>query len=170
MSGLHFLTSEDFNIGNGTKGPILILENMRGLALVLFYSTQCSHCQNFIPIFKRLPGSISGCQFGMINVSQNRQVVAMSKETIAPIKYVPYIVLFVQGKPFMRYDGPHDEAELKRFVFEVASKLQSREKFTNNQKVKDDGKTIPAYTVGVPLCGDDDDSYRCFIDAYDDRK
>jgi thiol-disulfide isomerase/thioredoxin len=165
MSGLHFLTSEDFDIGKGTKGPILI-NNIKGLSLILFYSTQCHYCQSFIPIFKRLPGSISGCQFGMINVSQNRDVVRMSKETVAPITYVPYVILYVQGKPFMRYDGPQEESELKRFVVEVASKLQSREKFASDEKIKDDGKGIPAYTVGHPLCGEDERCYLEFNEAY----
>ena len=67
MSGLLFLTSDDFNIQKGTKGNI-VCNNIRGFSLILFYSTSCPHCEKFIPIFKNLPGSLPGCQFGLINI------------------------------------------------------------------------------------------------------
>jgi hypothetical protein len=99
MSGLLFLSSDDFLIGKGTKGDILC-NSIPGFSLILFYSTQCSHCQTLIPIFKKLPGTINGCQFGMINISTNKECIRMASNTIAPIIYVPYIVLYVQGKPY----------------------------------------------------------------------
>ena len=170
MSGLLFLSSEDFSVTKGNKGNILC-HGIPGFSLILFYSTQCVHCKNLIPIFKKLPGTIGGCQFGMINVSSNRQCVQMSKDTIAPISYVPYIVLYVQGKPFMRYNGPHDAEEIKRFVIEVANKIQSKQKFSGeNVKEPLNGKGIPEFSIGKPLCGQDDDvCYLNFSDAYNDK-
>jgi thiol-disulfide isomerase/thioredoxin len=164
MSGLLFLTNEDFGITKGTKGPILS-NNIKGLSLILFYSTQCNYCQNFIPIFKRLPGTINGCQFGMINVSQNRQTTELSKQTVAPITYVPYIILYVNGKPYMRYDGPQDINEIKRFVVEVANTIQNREKFVSNEKIKENKKGIPSYSIGIPYC-EDGVCYLEFDEAY----
>ena len=157
MSGLLFLTSDDFLVEKSNKGDILCT-NIPGFSLILFYSTQCVHCQSLIPIFKKLPGTIGGCQFGMINVTSNKECVRMSKDTIAPITYVPYIVLYIQGKPFMRYGGPHDGSEIKRFVLEVSNKVQNKQKFTSeNIKEPEKGKSgIPQYTIGHPLCGFDD--------------
>ena len=158
MNGLLFLTSDDFEIARGTKGNILC-NKIRGISLVLFSSTQCHHCRNLIPIFKKLPGNISGCQFGMINVSSNKKCVAMSQETITPIKYVPYIILYVDGRPLMKYDGPHESGEILRFVVEVTQKIQSKQKFSDSKKLKKDTKadtSIPGYTIGHPLCGPDD--------------
>jgi thiol-disulfide isomerase/thioredoxin len=156
MNALLFLSSDDFSIESGTRGPILA-HGVKGFSLIFFYSTQCVHCQSFIPVFKKLPGSINGCQFGMVNVSKSKDVIRMSKNTIAPITYVPYICLYVNGKPFIRYDGPHDEGEIRRFVLEVASKIQSKDKFSANAQVahpnvKDNGKNIPEYTIGKPVC------------------
>ena len=68
MSGLLFLAIEDFVLSKGTKGNILCT-SIPGFSLILYYSTQCPHCQTLIPIFKKLPGSINGCQFGIINIS-----------------------------------------------------------------------------------------------------
>ena len=159
MSGLLFLSSEDFSVVKGNKGNILC-HSIPGFSLILFYSTQCVHCQNLIPLFKKLPGTIGGCQFGMINVSSNKQCVQMSKDTIAPISYVPYIVLYIQGKPFMRYNGPHDAEEIKRFVIEVANKIQSKQPFSSeNVKEPQNGKGIPEFCIGKPLYGQDDDAY-----------
>lgn len=168
MSGLLFLSTDDFSVAKGNKGNILC-HGIPGFSLILFYSTQCTYCQTLIPIFKRLPGTIGGCQFGMINVSANKQCVKMSKDTIAPIAYVPYIVLYIQGKPFMRYNGPHDGEEIRRFVIEVANKVQSKQKFSS-ETVKDNKKTIPEYTIGIPLCGEDGVCYLDFDDAYGDDK
>jgi thiol-disulfide isomerase/thioredoxin len=165
MSGLLFLCSDDFEISNGSKGNIMC-HNIPGFSMVLFYSKQCVHCQSLIPIFKQLPGSLSGCQFGMINVSANKKCVKLSKDTIAPISYVPYICLFIQGKPFMRYNGPHDANEIRRFVLEVSKKVQSKQQFSQ-ENVKDDKNGIPEYCIGIPLCGKDDKiCYLPFDDAY----
>lgn len=172
MSGLLFLQSNDFIVQTGTKGDILC-NSIRGVSLILFYSTKCEYCQVLIPIFKRLPGSINGCQFGMINVTNERDVVKMSSSTIAPIKYVPLIILFVGGKPFIRYDGPHDEQEIRKFLMDVTSKLQTKDKFssdkTNPTGTGKHEKEIPAYTVGYPLCGQDEISYMEFEEAYPTR-
>jgi len=174
MSGLLFLQTEDFAIQKGMKGNILC-HGIRGLSLILFYSTNCQYSRALIPVFKRLPGQLGGCQFGMINISSEKTLIEMSKSTISEIKYVPLIILYIAGKPFIRYDGPSEENEIKRFIFEVSSKIQSKEKFTGkqnananknqqpNQNVK---RSIPAYASGQPLWGDTDDFYLEFAEAY----
>ena len=172
MSGLLFLTAEDFHVARGVKGNIMCT-NIQGFSLVLFYSTQCEHCQTFIPIFKRLPGSVGGCQFGMINVSHNKKAVIMSRETVAPIQVVPYVILYVNGRPYMRYRGPQDAREIARFIVEVSQKVQNKQKFSKGDKrIKRDPKSgIPAYTIGKPLFGPDDDvCYLEFDDAYGKEK
>lgn len=166
MSGLLFLKTDDFQLQNGVKGPILCT-GIRGFSMILFYSTQCGYCKNLIPVFKKLPGTINGCQFGMINVSQNKQCVLMSRKTIAPIQVVPYIVLYVDGKPYMRYNGPHDAKEIGRFIVEVSQKVQKQENFDKDPRVKDNKKGIPDYTIGNPLHGKDDKvCYLDFEEAY----
>lgn len=168
MSGLLFLGNDDFTLMKGTKGNILC-SSIPGYSLILFYSTQCPHCQKLIPIFKKLPGTIGGCQFGMINVSTNKNCIRLSNDTIAPITYVPYIVLYINGRPFMRYLGPHDANELKKFIIEVAQKMDSKQKFTNQANILENRETsIPAYTIGVPLYGCDNGecTYLNFTEAY----
>ena len=56
MSGLLFLTADDFDVveSNGNK---ILEHNVRGFTLVLFYSTNCVHCNKLLPILKQLPGT-----------------------------------------------------------------------------------------------------------------
>ena len=170
MSGLLFLTAEDFQLFRGTNGRSVMGTSIPGFSLILFYSTQCEHCQKFIPIFKKLPGTVGGCQFGMINVSHNKRCILMSRKTIAPIKVVPYIVLHINGKPYMRYKGPQDSSEIARFIVEVSQRAQQsnkRNQRTESKIKKDPNGGFPAYTIGKPLCGPDDDvCYLEFNKAY----
>lgn len=155
MSGLLFLTSEDFFLGKGQKGNLLCT-NIPGFSLVLFYSTQCGFCQNFIPVFKKLPGTLGGCQFGMINVSQNKKCVEMSQHTLTPIKYVPYILLYIDGKPFMVYKGEGNEAQIRQFIVDISNNIQKKQNFSK-ERVKEDTPTgIPEYTIGKPVIGGKD--------------
>lgn len=162
MSGLLYLSADDFVIEQGTKGPIMS-NAIAGVSLILFYSNNCQYCEKFMPIFKRLPGTINGCMFGMINVSLNKKVVVMSKQTIAPIKYVPYIVLYIKGKPYMVYNGPASDIDIRKFVVEVCNSLKKKREFNPPNVVKHkDVHKIPEYCIGVPIKGDPDDV--CYLD------
>jgi hypothetical protein len=163
-SGLIFLESSDFVLTKGSKGPILSI-TIPAFCLVLFYSTACVHCQNIIPIFKKLPGTVGGCQFAMCNVSTNKNVVRLSKDTIAPITYVPFVMIYVQSKPYMIYKGDYDINLIRNFVFEVSNNLQNKQKFSANV-VKKNKNTIPNYSIGVPLCGDDNVCYLTLNEGY----
>jgi hypothetical protein len=166
MSGLLFLTSKDFSTGRGADGPVLCVP-IQGFSLMLFYSEKCKFCRDLIPIFKKLPGTVGGCQFGMINVNANKNCIEMSKKTIAPIQYVPYIVMYSDGKPCMTYKGPQDADIISRFVVEVAKGVRSKQTESGALIKKDDNKNkIPAYTIGHPLCGEDGVCYLDFDDAY----
>lgn len=169
MSGLLFLTSDDFTVNRGTKGSILC-NKIPGFSLILFYSTQCSHCIQLIPTFKSLPGTIGGCQFGMINVSTNKRCVKMAKNTIVPIQYVPLLILYINGRPFIKYNGRYESNDIKTFILEVANKVNNKQKFSNENVAEDPRGTIPDYSIGHPLYGLDNVIYLEFESAYEEIK
>lgn len=176
MSGLLFLNSSDFTLQKGIKGNIMCT-SIPGFSLILFYSTQCQHCKTFVPVFKKLPGTVGGCQFGMINVSHNKNCIMMSRQTTAPITVVPYVILYVNGKPYMRYQGPQNIREITRFIIEISKSINSAKNSskarTANMKLEKKIKRgvkgeIPAYCIGQPLCGPDDKvCYLEFNNAYE---
>lgn len=166
MSGLLFLTSDDFQIQQKSKGNVLC-HNIKGFSLILFYSTQCEYCKKLIPIFKELPGTIQGCNFGMLNVNRNKKIIQMSNQTIVPITYVPYCILFIDGVPFMRYDGPSNKDNILTFIVDVANKVENNRKFISNKDQQQQSqqsivdKPIPEYSLGRPLCGPNDK--KCYL-------
>lgn len=156
MSGLLFLTSGDFNVQRGSKGPILC-HGIKGYSLIMFYSTHCPKCQTMIPVFKRLPGTIGGCQFGMVNVGNNRKCIEMAKQTVTPIQYVPLIILYINGKPFMRYpaERPGTIENLQKFVIEIAENVRQKQQFTRSKadtpiNAEDLGNLFKG--IGIPVC------------------
>ena len=180
MSGLLFLSSGDFHISKGANGPILC-NTIRGLSLVLFYSKQCNHCQMLLPIFQNLPGSITGCQFGIINVSSDKgDIIRKSSITILPIEYVPLIILYVNMKPYMVYKGPYSINEIKRFIFDVYNNLNNKQKFSSTNQLQNLKKQNPyqqptsfhkttefSLPGAIPLYGDNDNINYL---AFDEKK
>ena len=123
--GLYYLQSDDFLVRTSSKGTTLC-NNIEGFSLVLFYSNKCEHSQALLPIFKKLPNNVNQCIFGLINVTLNKEVVKMSKGTLAEIKYVPLILLFIDGKPYMRYDGEPVLEELVNFVIAISQQVRKK--------------------------------------------
>lgn len=155
MSSLLFLTSEDFTIQQ-TQNMNVLVNNISGISLILYYSTQCVYCQKCIPMFKKLPDMVNGCNFGMVNVSMNRQLLQMANSSTTPITYVPYIILYVNGHPYIRYDGPSDINNIVQFVVQVSNQVH-QEGLDKVAKHK-----IPEYTVGHPIVGKDEVCYLSF--------
>ena len=133
MSGILFLGNDDFCVRAGEKGNMLCMTGWKGLTLVMFYSKECTFCGTLITKFKQLPTIVNGCKFGMVCVNRNMDVVEKSKNTISPIEYVPDVILFVDGVPYIRYDGPHEIDSIRNFIFNVYERLQ-KTCFSDNQQ------------------------------------
>lgn len=158
MSGLLFLEDSHFKIMSSPQKGQVLGTTIRGVSLILFYSTRCKYCDEYIPIFKKLPGTVGGCQFGMINIAQNRSVVELSKNTNTPFKYVPYIVLYIDGFPVMSYDGPADENKIRTFIIKMVEDMNAKQQFITNKPEEPVVNPIPAYTIGRPK-----DADRCYV-------
>jgi len=158
----YFLTHEDFSIQKSDKGPILCL-NIPGYSMVLFYSNSCEHCPKYLSIFKRLPTLISGCNICTINVGKDKSIVQMAKQTIAPLKYVPFIVFYNNMVPVQEYTGAPDENIIKRFIIDMATTMQRKQQVLSREK-KEESKSdsIPAYCIGKPVSGSKKDEV-CYL-------
>ena len=180
MSGILFLGNDDFTVRQGEKGALLSLTyESPGLTLVLFYSKECKYCDSLINKFKQLPQHIHGCNFAMVNINRNMQVVEKAKSTICNITYVPDIILFVDGNPFVRYDGNHEIMNIRDFIIEIYKKLQKTSFSPPNQQQQQQPhsmtpppslppqETIPAYTIGKPIIGNRNEQRVCYVNYQD---
>jgi thioredoxin-like negative regulator of GroEL len=150
MSTIIFLTGDDFSVQKINNADYLC-SNIKGVSVILFYSTRCGYCQSLIPIFKRLPHVIPNCQFCMVNIDLHKSIVEKSKATIDPIKYVPYIVFYANHRPIIKYSGPHDIEKISKFVSDVSKTLSVQSFYKqDNASQKKEQNEIPAYTIGLP--------------------
>ncbi len=170
-SSLLFLSEQDFSIQQGKKG-YLLCNNLPGISLVLFFSNKCQHCNEVFPVFKVLSQQIHGCKFVLINVSNNQNVARMSQKTIAPITHVPFIVLHVNGRPLMKYNGEKSVQAIGDFVSQVLSQIQDKRNFSSTTKIDYGEASIPQYAAGIPfnLVCDEEQCYLTFSEAYKDRQ
>jgi hypothetical protein len=115
-SSIQFLNDSNFSVDSG--GTLHV--SISGFSLILFYSTQCPHCKEMMEAVKRMPNIINGCSFGVINLDQNKGVIQKCAKSQLQLKYVPFLVFFASGVPYMVYNGPTVESEIKRFIVQVS--------------------------------------------------
>ena len=176
MNGILFLGEGDFALRRGEQGNLLsLVPDLRSLVLILFYSNECPHCDSLINKFKQLPQLIHGCLFAMVNINRNMSIVEKSQQTVAPITYVPDMILYVHGNPYIRYDGSHDITAIRNFISEVYQKIQktpfiepsnktsSSPPQNHKPKATTDAVEIPAYTIGKPFSGDRKSDRLCYL-------
>lgn len=130
-SGLHFLSGDDFNTVEGPNGSPIMVQPIRGLSMVMFYSNSCTHCQTLMPLFKKLPEIVKGASFALANVSTHKAIVAKSRNTNTQIDYVPMVIFYVDGAPFAQYTGNHNMNELVGFIKEMATRAQQKQQFAS---------------------------------------
>ena len=116
MNSIQFLKDSNFTVDHSG----ILNVNITGYSLILFYSTQCPHCKEMMEAVKHMPQIINGCSFGIINLDENKGVIQKCAKSQLKLKYVPFLVFFANGVPYMVYNGPTDENEIKRFIVQVS--------------------------------------------------
>lgn len=179
MSGNNYnlihLGTTDFDIREGNKGQALCIKYPE-LTFVFFHADadRCAHCHELLPEFRKLPYIISGCKFALVNLNKFPEIVKMSKSTTTPLEYVPYLVLYINGRPFIRYEGDKNLQSLAEFVSEFMTRLKSQTNFVSTQKATKLQDEIPKYSIAIPysvIC--DEDKGVCYLkydEAYKKKK
>jgi len=164
---LLFLSAEDFHLEKSKlNDSILMCNGFKGLSLVLFYGKECPHCQKLIPIFKKLAGRVNGLFVAMSLV--NIDIVKLSRNSATIIEYVPLIILYLNGVPYMKYDSEASEDAILSFIMDINKRLQIKEKMykypqqnqqlqilQQNTNKRHKNSVIPVYSLGVPIKEDD---------------
>ena len=124
-----FLDESDFTFMNSKNGKLLS-HKLPGLSFVLFYTNGCKFCKIMSENFKKLPSLYKGIKFCMFNLTNKHHFIQnVKKETITPIDYVPYMMVYVDGTPYVQYTGEYDVNKCLAFLNNV-------EKSIHNSKMK----------------------------------
>lgn len=147
-SSLLYLTPKDFVIKQSEKGYSLT-HRINGVSMVLFYSKTCHFCDNLIPMYKTLPGKVQGIHFAMANVSADeKRLEKMAEATVTPIRYVPYIVFYINGEYYMEYRGPKTVDSLARAAYEISTRAISGKDFSTGKICTSTSTGLAGYCVG----------------------
>lgn len=185
------LTLEDielssFNKNDSSGRKVLALKNIPGFTLLVGYAGTngaCKICDIIVPILQqKIAPQFNNCTFAFIDVmKQNFSLVRLSKQTVMPIQFTPFIIFYINGRPILKYDGKAaDVNEITNFVISSIKKYshilpdmsmkrhsnQSNQSNHSNQSdgflTKDEDEEVPGYSIGVPyniICDKDDLCY-----------
>ena len=155
-----FLNGADFQLDSDN----LVCPKARGLLILLFYSTSCPHCGPARQHFNGVASQFmqGNCKFGMMNITQNPRVTQMARASKTPIKYVPYVMAFFNGRPLAICSTACTAQNLIQFVRRCFDSLKGQVDAFGSAKKEDE---IPAYAMGRPVC-EDGVCYLTYDDAY----
>lgn len=180
--GLFYLTDREFSlIPANQQGGLLIGEvansnqqqqqfhlvhRVPDVCVVFFYSVSCPICKTLINEFKSLPGKVQGVNFALANVSANNmRIQQMSEASQTPIRYVPYIVVYIEGKYYLEYRGPKNIDSIARAAYEIAMKIRSGQDFSQG-KVCSSKNGAAGYCVDGYDQDQDEDMCYTYTEAY----
>jgi hypothetical protein len=130
----------------------------------MFYSPMCRISNELLPKFKHLPQVINGCKFCILNINENQGIISMSRQTIAPIEFVPYIIFYVNGRPFLQYDDDPTLEKMISFLQYSMKLVESKKSFIDRGvKVESD---IPKYSIARPYADFKCDEAGCHLLTY----
>jgi hypothetical protein len=139
MTSVIYLKDVDFYVDRGVKARILCVK-VPGVCVVFFFApdSRCARCKEFHPQYRQLPGSIMGCQFAALDLFTYRGVAAMSEQTVFPIKYVPHLVLYVNGRPFKAFprETKPTAGSVQQFVINSIQTIKAQYQFMAPQGKK----------------------------------
>ena len=130
------LHAESFKKMKGNSGFVLGIPNAQNLTLVMFYSLQCTYCDLAMPELEKLskfiyennlPINIAVC-----DIMKNKKVIQDSADTVDPIRFVPYMPIYLGEKPYLRYNGKKTAEDMLNYLIEVLKRIDTRQKFVQN--------------------------------------
>jgi thiol-disulfide isomerase/thioredoxin len=175
-----FLDESDFHLRQSKNGKLLS-HKIPGLSFVLFYSTKCKFCPTMVDRFKMLPSVYKGIKFCMFNITNKDTFIKkINSNTITRMEYVPYMMVYMNGVPYVQYTGGYDVNDIVSFLKNVEDSISAKHHMRNQmikkeekfdtKKSQEEKKSHPC-TYGVPICGDGTRDNVCYVtmqEAYDD--
>lgn len=146
--GLLILEEDDFElVKTSTKsGSVthLVHSVECKYSIVMFYTDECPQCKVIKPVLLSLVGNPT-IQICMVNVydPDSTNLIQLSQKTTTPLQHVPFLIFYINGTPFKKYDGEYNLKDFQIFVKNVMAEAT---------KVKDTSEIseIPPYTIGKP--------------------
>ena len=105
-------------------GGKLMKCSIPGLVFVMFSQDGCGICQRVMPMFDGMSNREMRVKFAVANVSKHRGIIGKARTTTTPIKGVPTLIMYNQGKPMAHYKGPRQIPNMMTFINSMVSKAK----------------------------------------------
>ena len=113
MTNIVKLTPNNFTM-MGTASKTLGITSPA--SMLIFFRMQCENCAAFDPVFRELAKKDTRVQYGILDIDVHTQVGQWSLQTSTPIKAVPFLVLYVNGRPHAKFGGTKNVASISSFL------------------------------------------------------
>jgi hypothetical protein len=80
-----------------------------------------------------LPITIAVC-----DIMKNKAIIKESADTVDPIKFVPYMPIYLGEKPYLRYNGKKTAEEMLNYLIEVLKRVDTRQKFVQRKSTEEE--------------------------------
>lgn len=112
----------------------MLLLNIPEMCLVLFKQQGCPHCTVLEPVFSKLAATDNRVLFCFADISRDRQIHKLSKDSNVQINSVPTMYFYAGGKPAARYKGERNLNSISRFITNVINDIKSNSTFMQEQQ------------------------------------
>ncbi len=108
--------------------------SLPGNVLVLYIMQDCRGCQAVEPIFHELSRVESRVKYAICNLTNARDIIAMSHQTKTQIQKVPHMILYIMGRPHARFRGEKNIPSLRNFIGRaLTASTQQPQEFVQQQ-------------------------------------
>jgi thiol-disulfide isomerase/thioredoxin len=153
MSAIKELHADHFKKMKGNRGFVLGIANAQNLTLVMFYSIQCTYCDQAMPELEKLAHFIQENNLpitvAVCDIMKHKSIIKESADTVDPIKFVPYMPIYLGEKPYLRYNGKKTAEEMLNYLIEILKRVDTRQKFVSHRKNEEEEEE-KAGPEGVP--------------------
>ena len=110
----------------GMKQKALILD-IQGPVFVLFTSGGSDKCQLAERTLRELSTVDKRVMFAIMDVDENRNIIAWSRQTTTSIQDLPNFILYANGKPLAKFKGSINVPSIQGFITSVVNTLKSQQ-------------------------------------------
>ena len=125
---------------------LTLCTKLPGISMILFWTKDCEFCGELKDIIKELPNRVPNMKFATCNIGisargsdgniVDKPVHRMSIGSTTPINHVPFIIVYINNKPYKIYDGERSMAHVLKFISGVLADIQ---KGATKQKTEEEG-------------------------------
>jgi hypothetical protein len=137
---IYKITSQNFELTQNKVLQIKIPDNI----FVMFKLQSCVGCSSAEPIFSQMAAKDRRVSYGIVDLTNDRGIIASAKLSSTPIEKVPLFILYTQGRPHAKFKGSNRTYEtLENFLTGALSSIQNIQQIPYQQPSSNTQSFVP---------------------------